>query len=200
MTEGPNGPVIDTLSDVRYELMVLNEQVRSLLLAASRDPVAPVVEVLPAPIVLPEPMQPQQLIGPAPDFAPLIGALQGISNSDVVNALGEMRKDITDLAGVLRAIGLGDSSYGGGGGPSHVTAEVYSKAGLTVKTEDAEKDSRFEWQDVGSERKPLYIGTAAPGTGSAVESWVIQKYTYSGVDLALVQTRTGAWDDRATLF
>lgn len=196
---GPDAPVIDLLSEVRYELLCLNEQIRQLLGVTNRELPAPIVEVLPAPVVLPDyPTIPQA--APSTDLAPLLGAIQGLGNSEVVTALGEMRKDLTDLAGVLRAMGLGNSSYGGGGGPSHVTAEVYSKAGLTVKTEEAEKDSRFEWQEVGSDRKPLYIGTATPGTASSTESWSIQKYTYSGVDLALVQTRTGAWDDRATLF
>lgn len=197
MHEGPNAPLIDLLTDVRYELLVMNDQMRELRGLSGRELPAPIVEVLPAPVVV----HPSEPVAPfSVDMSALLGTLQGLGNSEVVNALGEMRKDLTDLAGIMRAMGMGNSSYGGGGGPSHVTAEVYSKAGLTVKTEETEKDSRYEWQTVNAERKPLYIGTAAPGSVTSAEVWSIQKYTFSGDDLSLVQTRSGSWDSRTTLF
>lgn len=197
MHDGPNAPVVDLLTDLRYELLVLNDQMRELRGLNGREIPAPIVEVLPAPVVV----HPSEPAAPfSVDMSALVGTLQGLGNSEVVNALGEMRKDLTDLAGVMRAMGMGNASYGGGGGPSHVTAEVYSKDGLTVKTEESAKDARYEFQTVAAERKPLYIGIALPGSLASAEVWSIQKYTYSGSDLSLVQTRSGSWDNRVNLF
>lgn len=68
-----------------------------------------------------------------------------------------------------------------------------------------DQDRRFEWQLVGGENKPLYIGVAAPGTLTTDATWSIERYAFlagpSGAFVpSLVQTRVGAWDSRAGLF
>lgn len=197
MTSGPNGPVIDNLADIRLELMQLNLYIRDLLTVSQRELPAPVVNVAPAPVVVESApvsaVQPLNLDGLYDRLASLRGDPAGS-----LEQLQKLNKQITDLTVAIRA-GMG-GSYGVASGSSHVTAEVYSKAGLTVKTEEATKDSRYEWQTVNAERKPLYIGTAAPGSATSAEVWSVQKYTFSGDDLSLVQTRSGSWDSRTTLF
>lgn len=67
-------------------------------------------------------------------------------------------------------------------------------------------ERRFEWQDVNSENKPLYIGVAPQGALSSDGTWEVAKYTWATGPVAgstvvtRIQTANGAWDDRATLF
>lgn len=71
---------------------------------------------------------------------------------------------------------------------------------------NADLDQRYDWQQVGTDNRPLYIGTALPATASSAPRWRIEKYTYGAGPVVgtyvvtLIETRTGSWDDRATLF
>jgi hypothetical protein len=73
-----------------------------------------------------------------------------------------------------------------------------------IQRGQADHDQRLEWQAVGGENKPLYIGVAPPTTATSDAGWTIQKFTFvagpaTGNVPTLIQTRTGAWDDRASL-
>jgi hypothetical protein len=51
---------------------------------------------------------------------------------------------------------------------------------------------------------PLYVGKAVPGTLSSAAAWQIQRLTYTGDDLTLLEWAddgkfTQVWDDRASL-
>lgn len=64
-------------------------------------------------------------------------------------------------------------------------------------------DIRFDY-GTRTDRNPVYVGRAAPGTATSDDGWWIQRYTYSTDSSGnarpdLVQVRTGAWDDRANL-
>jgi len=67
-----------------------------------------------------------------------------------------------------------------------------------------DQERRFEWQVVGTEDKPLYIGTAPADALTSDPVWAIERYTFGGGQTgdkpSLIQTRTGAWDDRGVLF
>lgn len=90
-----------------------------------------------------------------------------------------------------------------------VPLQVDAKSALKIVDEDVKRgitdtDQRFEWQNVGAEDKPLYIGVAVHGTLTSA-TWVIQKYTFAlgpaGTYVpSMIETATGPWDDRATLF
>lgn len=116
MTEGPNGPVIDTLADALYEMRVLNEQMRELVALERREPPAPVVNVAPAPITLPAPQEAVSV-----DYRPLLEALSGLRPDDtrVVATLEALRDSIKESMNLTRAVA--GSAYGGGVGSSVVT-------------------------------------------------------------------------------
>lgn len=93
-------------------------------------------------------------------------------------------------------------SSGSGGG---VGSRVQNVDGTSLSTQDAQLDVRYEWQAGLDASVPLYVGSAPPGTATSTASWRIDKYTYitgpSGDSVpSVVQTATGAWDSRASLF
>lgn len=64
---------------------------------------------------------------------------------------------------------------------------------------------RLDWQTLGSENYPLYIGVAPVGTLPEDPEWAIERYTFDvgpggGYVPVVIETATGAWNDRATLF
>lgn len=75
-----------------------------------------------------------------------------------------------------------------------------------VQRRTPDTDQQIEFANVGGETKPLYVGQAPPSTVPTALVWVIQKYTWSaaptgtGTVPSQIQTRTGAWTDRALLF
>jgi hypothetical protein len=74
-----------------------------------------------------------------------------------------------------------------------------------VLESQVDNDQRFEWQSLGGENKPLYQGIAPPGSSVSSPVWKIQKFHFvpgpaSGNVVSFVQNRTGAWDNRASLF
>lgn len=96
----------------------------------------------------------------------------------------------------------GLSSGGGGGG---VGSRVQNVDGTALDTRDAQLTMRYEWTEVAAESVPLYIGSALPGTETSAGSWRIEKYTYTTGPVgnavpSVVQSATGAWDNRASLF
>ncbi len=75
---------------------------------------------------------------------------------------------------------------------------------LALQRGTPDQERRFDWQNLGGENYPLFIGVAAPGTAEEDE-WVIEKYTFAagpagGFVPVAVATKVGAWADRATLF
>lgn len=100
----------------------------------------------------------------------------------------------------FRLKGIGGSSGGGG-----VGSRVQNVDGSSLDTREAQQETRYDWQAAGASSVPLYIGSAAPGTPTTTASWRIDKYTYilgpAGDQVpSTVQTVTGAWDSRASLF
>lgn len=74
-----------------------------------------------------------------------------------------------------------------------------------LRMSSPDHDRRFDWQLVGGESKPLYIGTAPPETAVSETVWNIDKYTFvvgpgGGQVVSMVQSRTGSWDGRGSLF
>jgi len=66
-----------------------------------------------------------------------------------------------------------------------------------VITEGNWKDIRYDADDSA----PDFIGlNETEGAGTAADTWVILKFTYSGSNVTRIQKAYGAWDDRATLF
>lgn len=58
-------------------------------------------------------------------------------------------------------------------------------------------DIRFDPNDSA----PNYIGkNSTQGIATSDPSWTIYKFTYSGSDVTRIQKKTGAWDDRASIF
>lgn len=192
MTDGPSGPVIDNLSEIKFELMQLNLYVRDLLTSSVRDMPAPVVHVAPAAVHVAAAALP----------APLDLSMLRHDATPVVEGLGRLQKTIEDLASGMRAI-AGSSSPASGS--SYVTAEILNKPNVELAVADAAKDTRYEWQSVAASSVPLYSGTAQPGTATSAATWRVQKYTYitgpaGDAVPSLIQTATGAWDSRASLF
>lgn len=102
MTDGPQGPQIDLLSDVRFELIALNEAIQTLIRKAS---VAPQVTVEPTPV---------SVSNQAVDLSPLIDSLRELQDNGQQEELQALRKEFSDLAVAIRAIA--GSSYAGVGG------------------------------------------------------------------------------------
>lgn len=100
----------------------------------------------------------------------------------------------------FRMKGLSAGSGGGG-----VASRVQNVDGTALSTQDAQLEIRYEWQAGIDTSVPLYIGSAPPGTSTSSASWRIDKYTYIAGPVgdsvpSVVQTATGAWDSRASLF
>lgn len=106
----------------------------------------------------------------------------------------------------------------GSGGPVDLSAgtlaaleQITAATGLedelkAVQRGTPDHDTRFEFGNISAESKPIYIGQAPPTTATSDNLWVIQKYTWTtaptgvGTVPSQIQTRTGSWDNRATLF
>ena len=84
---------------------------------------------------------------------------------------------------------------------SELATEQTAKA---IQRGAPDQERRFEWQVVGADDKPLYIGTAPADALTSDPVWAIERYTFGGGQAGekptLIQTRTGAWDDREVLF
>ena len=96
----------------------------------------------------------------------------------------------------------GLSSGGGGGG---MASKIENVVGTNLDTREAALQSRYDWQTVAATSVPLYAGTAAPGTATSAVGWRIEKYSYitgpaGDAVPAVIQSTTGAWDTRASLF
>lgn len=124
MTDGPNGPVIDNLADIRLELMQLNLYIRDLLTVSSRELPAPVVNVAPTPVIVESapasPAQPVNLDGLYDRLAALRGDPAGS-----LEQLLELNKQIKDLSVGMRAIAGSSVSSGGVGGGTVRPAEPF---------------------------------------------------------------------------
>jgi hypothetical protein len=60
-------------------------------------------------------------------------------------------------------------------------------------------DTRLDYE-AREDSQPVYIGRADGGTLTSAGTWVIERLTYDETDRPILkQTRTGAWDNRATL-
>lgn len=104
MTDGPFGPATDLLSDVRFELIALNEQMKALREAAAQPPQ---VTVEPTPVVVGQ-SEPVAL-----DFTPLLAALSELDRKDDQEELKALRQEFSDLAVAIRAIaGNSGGTYG----------------------------------------------------------------------------------------
>jgi hypothetical protein len=76
---------------------------------------------------------------------------------------------------------------------------------VAVRRGSPDQDRRMDWQAVGGENKPHYIGVAPPGSATNAAVWAIERYTFAagpatGNVPVLIETRVGAWDNRANLF
>jgi hypothetical protein len=90
---------------------------------------------------------------------------------------------------------------------NNLFAELATEATLKLMQRGfLDYERRFEWQDVSSENKPLYIGVAPQGALSSDNTWEISKFTWvagpvTGTTVVeRIQTANGSWDNRATLF
>lgn len=95
----------------------------------------------------------------------------------------------------------------GAGKKLYMAEQIVEGTSLFIEatTELPAFDRRLEWTSEGGENKLAYQGYAAPGSATSAEVWTIEHYTYeagpaSGNVPTLIEVRTGAWDDRATLF
>lgn len=185
-----------SLDDLRYEhLMATVDALRTALIEMP----APVVNVS------------------EPDLSAVVNAVNGLRPGATAEEIGEAI--VTRLGGVerpqvdetlakltealerldFRLKGIGSSSGGGG------VSEIRNAPSTSLDTRDAQLEMQYEWTLSGSESVPLYIGSASPGTTTAQAAWRIEKYTYIAGPAgdavpSLVQTATGAWADRASLF
>lgn len=143
MTIPDRGP-LDALTDVRFELLALNDQIRELLSAVHR--LQPVVNVEPAPVVVQggEPV--------ALDLSPLLAALERLDvreDKGEVEELKGLRKDIETLGVAMRAIA------GSMGGTTGIGASVVTAAG--------------DFPVMNSNSHPLHV-TVDNASGSASDS------------------------------
>lgn len=117
-----------------------------------------------------------------------LGTIDGAATDTSVLAVRDRLPATLDADGGL-AVHLqnpGDIAAGGAGG-------------------EVDVDRRFEWQTVGGENKPLYIGQAPPASATGDPVWDIDKYMFEpgptgSYVVAQIQRRAGSWDNRGTLF
>jgi hypothetical protein len=129
----------------------------------------------------------------------IVGQIGGDTRQPIEPVLEKLIEALKQLD--FRLKGIAGTGGGGGGVGSHVV----NKDGTALDTREAQSDSRFEWQSVASQSVPFYIGRAAPGTATTATTWRIDRYTYitgpaGDAVPSVVQSVTGAWDSRATLF
>lgn len=65
----------------------------------------------------------------------------------------------------------------------------------TITEGMGDRQKRFEYNADGT---VLYAGEAPRSFASSDNYWIIQKFTYSGGNVTLIQTAFDTWDNRAT--
>lgn len=143
----PLDPVRDALSEVRFELLALNDQVRELLASVHR--IQPQITVEPTPVVV----QTTEAQAAAVDLSPLLAALERMSmpESGELDELRALRKDFNDLGVALRHI-AGSAGGSTGSGSSFVTAQIRNEPGQNVQVSDYYQNLEIlpDWSGTGS--------------------------------------------------
>ena len=207
--EGPTGRTDSKLDEVLLELFQLNLSIRELLMRERQGAAAPVINLTSpeldlSPLVglLDRPVQGADLSGVEAALTALLTRPDNDYGPATLEALGALRKELVDLGVGLRAIASAPLGTGGGGS---VFLQHRADNPAHVAVQDEQLDTRFQYGLVAATSVPVYVGTANPGSATTDGVWKIQKYTYvtgpaGDAVPSLVQSATGSWDSRATLF
>lgn len=83
-----------------------------------------------------------------------------------------------------------------------IDTHVHPGTGPALQVVDQLK--RLEWFTFDGSQVPRYIGAAPLGTATSSATWAIARYSYQssaqGPLVTMIERKTGAWDNRASLF